>query len=99
MSNLQHEVGMRQAIVAPGKHGITSFILVLKDLKVKAEAIPVHMHKNQTATKQTKDKGDRSIKLPHYLYPQRNSGCSPQHIIMFLNTLLLFYLFRRKHWL
>ena len=38
---------MRQAIVVPGKHGMLALMLALKEAKIKAEDIPVHMHQVQ----------------------------------------------------
>ena len=35
---------MRWARTVPGKHGITALIITVKEVEIKAEAIPVHMH-------------------------------------------------------
>ena len=56
LSSLRHESSMILAIVVPVKHGMTALMLVLKEEKIKAEAILVHMHQIQNATKNPKDK-------------------------------------------
>ena len=85
---------------------MVALMLALKEAKIKAEAIPVHMNQVKTATKQIKDNGEiptvmvhagKSTKLQHYYYPQRNSGGSPHHRIMTLYILVVFYLIHRRH--
>ena len=41
LSSLRKEVSMRWERVVPGKHGISSLIISLKEVEIKAEAIPV----------------------------------------------------------
>ena len=41
---------MRQANMVPGKHGMESLMLALKEAVIKAETILVHMYQVQTAT-------------------------------------------------
>ena len=41
-------------------------MLALKEAKIKAEAIPVHMHQGQTATKQPRDKSEKYAVFVHY---------------------------------
>ena len=36
--------------MVPGKHGITDLILALKEAEINSEAIPVHMHQEETET-------------------------------------------------
>ena len=55
MSIIRHGSDMRHARVVPGKHGIISLILALKEAVIKSEAIPVHMYQWQTARQQLKD--------------------------------------------
>ena len=57
ISSLWQEVAMIRARVVPGKHGMPALILALKELEIKVEDIPVHLHHKQTATKNPKDKG------------------------------------------
>ena len=57
LSRLRQDVAMIQARVVPGKHGMSSLMLALKEAEIKSESIPVHMHHKQTATKNLKDKG------------------------------------------
>ena len=42
---------MRRSIVVPVKHGMAALMIALKEVEIKAEAIPVHMHPRQTAKK------------------------------------------------
>ena len=53
---------MIQARVVPDKKVMTALILALKEAKIRAEDIPVHMHQWKTATIPLKDKGEK----PHY---------------------------------
>ena len=41
----------------PGKYGMKALILVLKEVEVKVESIPVHMYQVHNATKHMKYKG------------------------------------------
>ena len=56
LSSLRHESSMILAIVVPVKHGMAALMLVLKEEKIKAEAILVHINQRQNATKNPKDK-------------------------------------------
>ena len=58
LSSLHQEVAIIQARAVPGKHASSSFMLSLKEVEIKAEAIPVHMHHDHTAKKKLKDKGE-----------------------------------------
>ena len=49
LSILRQEVSMRLAIVMPGKHGMSSLVILLKEAEIKSEAIPVHIHQGHTA--------------------------------------------------
>ena len=50
---------MRRARVVPGKHGMASLMLWLKEAEIKSEEIPVHMHQEKTSTRQLKNKGKK----------------------------------------
>ena len=41
---------MRRSRGVPVKHGIAAFIISLKEAKIKAEVIPVHMHHGHIET-------------------------------------------------
>ena len=56
LSIMRHKVDMRRSRVVPGKHGMVFLMIALKEAKIKAEAIPVHMHQDKTETQQFKDK-------------------------------------------
>ena len=43
---------MKQARVVTGEHGMAALILEIKDEVMKIEAIPVHVNKVDTATKE-----------------------------------------------
>ena len=49
---------MRQARGLTRKHGMVALMIPLKEAEIKAEAIPVHMKKGQTETKNLKYKGE-----------------------------------------
>ena len=57
LSIIRKEVAMIRERVVPGKHDMVDLMLALKEAKINAEDIPVHMHKRQNATKKLKDKG------------------------------------------
>ena len=52
LSIMRHEVYMRRSRVVPGKYGMASLMLTLKEAEIKAEDIPVHMHQEHTETQQ-----------------------------------------------
>ena len=56
---------MRRARVISGKHGLSSFMLALNEAEIKAEATPVHMNHEKTATIVLKNKGEISIGMVH----------------------------------
>ena len=47
---------MRRVIVVPVNHIMSALMLALKEVEIKAEAVPLHMHHKQTPIKQLKDK-------------------------------------------
>ena len=51
MSSIQNNVVMRQARLVPGKHGMASIMLVLKESVKKKKFIPVHIQQWKTASK------------------------------------------------
>ena len=61
MSNLLHEVYMRQERVLTGKYGTEALIIALREAEIKAEPIQVQMYEGNTAKKSQKDKD----KKPH----------------------------------
>ena len=92
---------MRWERVVPGKHGMSALMLSLKEAEIKSEAIPVHMHHKQTATKQLKDKGETHTVMVHavqikkpknYLYALMKSGGRLHCRTMISDTLNGFYL-------
>ena len=54
--------------VVPGKHVMAAFVLSLKEAEIKTEAIPVHMHQRQTATKHLKDEGEITPVMVHAVH-------------------------------
>ena len=56
MSISHKYVAMIRARVVTVKHGISDLMLALKEAEIKVEAIMVHMHHKQTATKNLKEK-------------------------------------------
>ena len=54
IASLRQEVAIRRAIVVPGKHGMSALMIALKEVEVKAEDIPVHMHQGHTQSKLSK---------------------------------------------
>ena len=56
---------MRWEIVVPGKHGTEDLILELKEAKIKAEAIPVHIYQGHTETQHLKDNNETSTVVVH----------------------------------
>ena len=56
---------MRWAIVVPGKLGMSALMLALKEAKLKAEAIPVHIHQVHTETQQPKYNNETPIVMVH----------------------------------
>ena len=92
---------MRQSRVLHGEHGISYLVIALKEAEIKSEAIPVHMHHKQTATKQLKDKGETHTVMVHavqikkpknYLYALMKSGGRLHCRTMISDTLNGFYL-------
>ena len=65
LSILWQDVDMRRAIVVTGKHGMSALMLSLKKAEIKAEAILVHMHHKQTATKQQIYKDETTTVMVH----------------------------------
>ena len=51
MSSLRYEIAMRWTIVVPGKYVTEDIMLVLKEVEIGEEAIPVHIHQGKTRTK------------------------------------------------
>ena len=45
---------MRKSRVVPGKYRISSPMIALKKVEIKAESIPVHMHQGHTETQKLK---------------------------------------------
>ena len=56
---------MIQARVVPDKKVMEALILALKEAKISAEDIPVHMHQWKTSIKRLKDKGETPTLLMH----------------------------------
>ena len=44
LSILRQEIAMIWEIVVPGKHCMSDLMLALKQVEIKEESIPVHMH-------------------------------------------------------
>ena len=44
LSSLHQEVAIIRARAVPGKYASSSLLLSLKEVEIKVEAIPVHMH-------------------------------------------------------
>ena len=63
-----HNVVMRREIVVPGKHGMADLMLELKEVEIKAEAIPVHMHHRLTETQHLKYNKEESIVMVHAVH-------------------------------
>ena len=101
LSSLQKEVDKRREILVPVKHGIAAHMLTLIDAEVKAEVIPVHIHRVKTEKNSTKIRVENpqkwstqysSTKPQHYVSPHRNIRGRPLHRITTSVTLRLFYL-------
>ena len=58
LSSLRQDVAMRRSRVVPGKYGMSSLMLSLKEAEIKMEAIPVHMHHKQTEIRHLKYKDE-----------------------------------------
>ena len=65
LSSLWQEVDMIQARVVPVKHDISSLMIALKEAEIKAEAIPVQMHKGHTETQHLRDNNNTPTVMVH----------------------------------
>ena len=65
ISSLRQEVAMIRSRVVPGKHGMASLMIALKEAEIKADNIPVHMHQGYTETKQLKDNNEIPTVMVH----------------------------------
>ena len=65
MSVLRHEVSMRRARVVPGKHGMEALMVALKEVKIKAGAIPVQMHQGNKEIQQLKNSNETPTVMLH----------------------------------
>ena len=54
--------------MVPGKHGITDLILALKEAEINSEAIPVHMHQEETETQYLKDNNETPTGTVHAIH-------------------------------
>ena len=59
---------MRRAIVVPGKHGMSSLVIALKEAEIKVEAIPVQMHQGYTETQHLKNNNETPTVMVHAGY-------------------------------
>ena len=68
LSRLWKEVDMRRARLVPGKHGMSTLMVALKEAEIKEEAIPVHIHQGHTETLQLKYNGETLTVLVHAVH-------------------------------
>ena len=62
---MRHEIAMIRARVVPGKHGMVALMLEIKEVEIKAEAIPVYMHQGNTETQHLKDNNETTTVMVH----------------------------------
>ena len=49
----------------PGKHGMSSLMLALKEAEIEAEYVPVHMKQGNIETQQLKDNNEPPTLMVH----------------------------------
>ena len=65
LSSLQQELAMIRSRVVPGKHSMVAFMLAIKEVKMKSESIPLHMHHVHTETKHLKYNNETPTVMVH----------------------------------
>ena len=66
LTRLKHKVPMRRSIVVPVKHVMAALILLLKDVEIKEEDIPVHMHQVHATKKLFLSKVETPTVMIHF---------------------------------
>ena len=76
---MRHKVAMRRSRVVNGKYDMEDLMLALKEVKIKAEDMPLNMNQGHTATKQLKDKDKTPTFMVHVGYINENKTlCIPK---------------------
>ena len=57
---------MIQVRAVPGKYGMSSLMIALKKVEIKAESIPVHMHQGHTETQKLKYNNETPKVMVYY---------------------------------